>query len=71
MRAEILTVGPAILLASWLVSLRLWPHTRCSACNGTGRNRGSTSKRYGRCWRCKGAPERLRFGARWVNRRLR
>jgi len=49
---------------SWAVSLRLWPYTRCSWCNGTGRNPGSSGRRHGRCWFCKGKPERLRRGAR-------
>ena len=54
---------------SWLVSLRLWPYTRCSWCNGTGRNRGSNGRRHGRCRFCKGKPERLRPGARLVRSR--
>ena len=54
--------------AAWLVSLRLWPYTTCSWCDGTGRNPGSNSKRHGLCWRCKGSPRKLRRGARLVRR---
>ena len=54
----------AVAGGSWLVSLKLWPYTRCRWCEGTGRNSGSNSRRHGRCRWCKGKPERLRFGAR-------
>jgi len=68
--------GVAVILfaaagGSWLVSLKLWPYTTCSWCNGTGRNPGSNSKRHGLCLRCKGSPRKLRLGARLVNSRLR
>lgn len=71
MRAEVVIGGSAVLVAVWLVSLAIWPHTSCRACGGSGRNKGSNSRRYGKCWRCGGKPERLRFGARWVRRGLK
>jgi hypothetical protein len=53
----------------WLGSLYFKPYTSCGRCNGTAR-RGK-AKRYGRCPRCKGQPERLRFGARMMHRNIR
>jgi len=58
----------AIVGGSWIVSLRQWPYTFCRRCRGRGRNSGSTGSRYGRCRKCKGKPEKLRFGARLVHR---
>jgi len=60
-------IGLAVVIV-WLGSLYVKPYTSCGWCHGTGR-RGTTA-RYGKCWRCKGDPERLRFGARLVHRHL-
>ncbi len=62
----VLVLAGLAVLVLWLGSLFLKPYTSCRWCRGTGR-RGS-SARYGRCWRCKGDPERLRPGARIVHR---
>ena len=62
--AVVLIVLAAVVL--WLGSLYFKPYTSCRWCRGTGRR--GTSARYGRCWRCKGDPERLRHGARIVHR---
>ena len=67
-----LITGLVVLAAAgWLGSLYMWPYTRCRWCTGSGRNSGSTGRRYGKCRFCKGQPERLRFGARLVHRRGR
>lgn len=58
-----------VSLACWLVSLRLHPYARCWKCKGTGRNPGSTSKRYGPCGRCGMTGRRLRVGAALVHKR--
>jgi hypothetical protein len=54
--------------AGTTVSLYFWPLGPCWACNGTGRNRGSSRSRYGECRRCKGTGRRQRLGARIVHR---
>lgn len=51
-------------------SLWRWPFTRHAACNGTGRNHGSTRLQYGRCRGCSGG-EVPAPGARLVGRLTR
>jgi hypothetical protein len=60
-------IGLAIAAAN-VVSMYFWPFAPCWACKGTGRNQGSTRKRYGECRRCKGTGRRQRPGARLVHR---
>jgi hypothetical protein len=51
----------------WVASLYVKPYTSCRWCRDhPGRN--TRGRSYGHCWRCKGEPERLRFGARLVHR---
>ena len=68
MAAGVLIVAVLIYGASYLVSLRLWPETRCGRCGGSGRNTGSTSKRFGRCRRCDGSGRKPRLGTRIIMR---
>ncbi|MCU1670504.1 MAG: hypothetical protein JWP40_3431 [Blastococcus sp.] len=55
-----------VYAAGHVVSLKIWPYARCGRCDGTGRNSGSTARRWGTCSRCKGSGKRLRLGARRV-----
>lgn len=46
----------------------------CWACGGTGRNGGSTKRRWGKCWRCHGKREIRAVDALvllWTARKLR
>lgn len=47
-----IAAGFLVLRAAWhfLVSARLWPNRPCFWCKGTGRNFGSNSDRWGKCW---------------------
>jgi len=55
----------AIIVGWWRLSLHRHPYAPCRWCSGRrGRNRGSTSRAWGRCKRCGGKGERLRWGAR-------
>jgi hypothetical protein len=49
-----------------------WRHPwgQCWSCRGTGRNRGSTRKRFGVCKRCGGSGRQLRTGARLFHKAL-
>lgn len=57
----------AVVAVGYYFSLRLWPMRNCGRCGGSGRNAGSTAKRYGSCGKCGGTGRRLRPGARTVN----
>ena len=57
--------GGTVLLVLYLMGAVIWPHGPCLSCIGhRGRNRGSNGRRWGRCKRCKGSGERLRWGYR-------
>jgi hypothetical protein len=47
-----------------------WRHPwgPCWRCSGTGKNKGSTRKRYGVCKRCGGTGRRLRGGAQMFHK---
>ena len=65
----------ALLVAAgaawWLASRWLWPYRPCPRCQGhRGRNAGSTASRWGKCPRCGGSGELMRFGARLVHQAL-
>lgn len=49
-------------------SLYVWPFRPCLRCNGSGRNKGSSRKRFGECRRCKGSGRRRRIGAKTIHR---
>ncbi len=66
-----LSLAVLAAVAGQAVACWLWPLTRCRACQGSRRNRGSNSRRWGRCRRCGGTGERVRIGARLVNRAMK
>lgn len=53
-----------MIVVGWLVSLWIWPYTRCRWCSGSGNNTGSNQRRWGNCRRCGGSGARRRFGAK-------
>ncbi len=67
----VLIVAALACGAGYVVSLRIWPETSCRRCGGGGRNRGSTSKRFGKCKRCAGTGRKPRLGTRMLERRSR
>jgi hypothetical protein len=55
----------AVLFAGYLIGCSIWPYGPCLACIARrGRSRGSTGRRWGRCKRCRGSGERIRWGYR-------
>jgi DnaJ-class molecular chaperone len=68
---SVLAVIAVITVAGtgWYWSLRLYPYRPCGSCRGSGRNPGSTSRRFGGCRDCGGSGRKLRFGAAAVERR--
>ena len=63
----VLIIAALICGGGYLASLKIWPETSCRRCGG-GRNRGSTSKRFGRCKRCAGSSRKPRLGTRILDR---
>jgi len=62
-----------ILIAAAVVTVRCfylyrYPMGPCRKCQGRGVNRGSNSKRWGACPKCKGARQVKRAGATAVHR---
>jgi hypothetical protein len=62
--ALILVAAAVLWMAYQVVAARLWPFARCRSCDGSGRNAGSTGKRWGTCRRCKGSGRRQRLAVR-------
>ena len=58
----------AVVVAVWLGRLYFWPFSPCRRCKGTGRNVGSTRKRFGMCGKCDGSGRRRRMGSKTVHR---
>ncbi len=54
--------------AAWAAGLLLWPYSRCTRCGGSGKNSGSTGRRWGDCRKCRGTGKRQRPGSRLVRR---
>jgi hypothetical protein len=57
-----------LAVVAQVVSLYFWPFAACWRCKGTGRNQGSSDRRWGECRRCKGGGRRRRVGARALHR---
>lgn len=55
-------------VAAYAGSLYVWPFRPCTRCHGSGRNKGSSRKRFGECKRCGGSGRRRRLGARTIHR---
>jgi hypothetical protein len=65
-------VVAGVAAAWWLMRLRRHPRGPCRWCrNRRGRNPGSEEEQWGWCSHCNHTGERLRFGARWINSKLR
>jgi hypothetical protein len=62
--AAVLGIG-TVLLVLYLLGCAIWPYGPCFGCIGhPGKNRGSNGRRWGRCKRCRGSGERIRWGYR-------
>ena len=57
-----------LAIAAYAGSLYVWPFRPCMRCGGTGRNKGSSRRRFGECKRCKGVGRRRRLGAKTIHR---
>ena len=55
-------------IAAWAGSLYLWPFRPCWKCGGSGRNKGSSRRRFGECRLCQASGRRRRLGAKTIHR---
>ncbi len=55
-------------LATWAVSVYVYPFRHCGRCGGTGRKKGSTRRRFDLCRRCSGTGRVQRIGSRAAHR---
>jgi hypothetical protein len=78
----VISAALALLHAWWpliigadVLAYAVWsyahPFIDCWACKATGRNRGSTRRRRGKCWRCRGTREIQAPGSRVLHRLVR
>ena len=70
-RWPLFAVALVLTISGYGVTCWLWPFGRCRRCRGTGKNIGSTGRRYGTHKRCGGTGRRLRFGTRIARRAVR
>lgn len=57
-----------VAIGAYAGSLYLWPWRPCMRCGGTGRNHGSSRRRFGTCRRCGGTGRLRRIGAKTIHR---
>ena len=55
----------------WTGRAYFWPYAPCRWCKGKRTNRGSSKKRFGNCWRCRGSGMRRVLGSRQVHKAIR
>jgi hypothetical protein len=64
-----------LLTTAGLAGYAAWayfhPFRDCPRCRRSGRNRGSTGRRWGNCSRCHGTRQVQTFGARLLHRSAR
>lgn len=68
---ELIAAIIAAIAGRWLWHVLFHPFAPCRRCGGTGKNGGSTGRRWGRCWRCAGSGNRQVMGSRLVRKLLR
>ena len=59
------------LVALYFVRAYLWPYVTCSWCDGKKTRPGSTRRRYGPCFWCKGTGSRQVLGSRLAHKAVR
>lgn len=64
MSVQLIVVG-FVVIAGYLISLRLHPYAKCRACGGSSKHSGAVF-RYGfrACRRCEGKGRKPRLGSR-------
>lgn len=59
----LILIGTGLLWAAgYAFACWMWPFTKCSKCDGTGKHRSPSGKAWRKCRRCKGSSSRIRTG---------
>jgi DnaJ-class molecular chaperone len=59
----VVVIVAVVVIIGWWVDVQRRPIRRCPSCNGSKKNAGSSSLRWGTCRRCGGKGEVRRRGA--------
>jgi len=64
-----LLVAALVLGGLYLLACAIWPYANCGRCNGQGKSRSPSGKKFRNCPRCKGTGRRKRIGRRLLDHR--
>ncbi|WP_238160366.1 hypothetical protein [Kribbella pratensis] len=65
----VLIVAALILTSLYLLACAIWPYANCGRCDGAGKSRSPSGKKFRNCPRCKGTGRRKRIGRRLLDHR--
>jgi hypothetical protein len=68
-KVAVLAVAALILTGLYLLACAIWPYANCTRCDGAGKSRSPSGKKFRNCPRCKGTGRRRRIGRRLLDRR--
>ncbi|MFG1621182.1 hypothetical protein [Kribbella sp. NPDC049227] len=68
-QVAVLVLAALILTGLYLLACAIWPFANCPRCNGGGKSRSPSGKKFRNCPRCKGTGRRKRIGRRLLDHR--
>ncbi|MGW7684867.1 hypothetical protein ACWGID_29275 [Kribbella sp. NPDC054772] len=68
-QVAVLVIAALILTGLYLLACAIWPYANCARCNGAGKSRSPSGKKFRNCPRCKGTGRRKRIGRRLLDHR--
>ncbi|MEV6895666.1 hypothetical protein [Kribbella sp. NPDC051137] len=68
-QVAVLLVAALVLGGLYLLACAIWPYANCARCNGQGKSRSPSGKKFRNCPRCKGTGRRKRIGRRLLDHR--
>lgn len=63
----VLAFGAVVLTGLYMVACMIWPFANCGRCDGAGKSRSPSGKKFRNCPRCKGTGRRKRLGRRLLD----
>jgi hypothetical protein len=68
-QVAVLAVAALIVSGLYLLACAVWPYANCARCDGAGKSRSPSGKKFRNCPRCKGTGRRKRLGRRFLDHR--